>query len=199
VISENPTEIRSNHEEQTDEKVEQALKDHYVNEDSYLNLCREIIMETLDTEECDRALSVGCSVGRMPFELAKKFKQSCGIDYTARFFQMATRLCESGSINYKDVKVNLEKFDFRKENVSLYQFNPENPDPKKLGKFDFIFVDGKSLRCSTLMRVLKKIETLAGEQSCKVAVISVDGKNELDKEEIKSFERKWQEVKEESL
>ena len=164
-----------------------------------MNICREKVLESLENEKCDRALSVGCSVGRMPFELAKKFKESYGIDYTARYFQMATRLCESGEIRYKDVHVSLDKLNFKKDNVTLYQFNPENPDPKKLNKFDFIFVDGNSLRCCTLMKVLKKLEMLVQDEKCKVVVISVDGKNELDKKEFSDFDKNWKEVKEESL
>ena len=49
------------------------------------------------------------------------------------------------------------------------------------------------------MRVLKKIEMLVGDEKCKVVVISVEDKNELDKEEIKGFNREWKQVREESL
>lgn len=70
---------------------------------------------------------------------------------------MAAKLCNNGSIEYKGVRIEMDKYNFKKEKVTLYQFNPENPDPKKLGKFDFIFVDGNSLRSQTLMRVLRKV------------------------------------------
>jgi hypothetical protein len=48
-------------------------------------------------------LSVGCSVGRLVLELSKIFKTSFGIDYTARYFQMASRLLEEHKIKYKDL------------------------------------------------------------------------------------------------
>lgn len=54
-----------------------------------------------------RSLVVGCSVGRLPLELSKKFSHSYGIDYTARYFQMATRLLESKHLKYRDVEINL--------------------------------------------------------------------------------------------
>jgi hypothetical protein len=56
-------------------------------------------------------LVVGCSVGRLPLELSKKFSTSYGIDYTARYFQMATRLHEQKWLKYRDVEIDLSKFD----------------------------------------------------------------------------------------
>jgi hypothetical protein len=41
---------------------------------------------------CKKALTVGCSVGRISLELGKVFEESVGIDYTTRYFQMSTRL-----------------------------------------------------------------------------------------------------------
>mgnify|MGYP003688111837 CR=1 FL=1 len=49
------------------------------------------------------------------------------------------------------------------------------------------------------MKVLKKLEMLVQDEKCKVVVISVDGKNELDKKEFSDFDKNWKEVKEESL
>ena len=151
-----------------------------------------------ESHESERSLSVGCSVGRIPFELANHFKEPYGIDYTARFFQMATRLCENGQICYRDVEVDFKKLGFKKNSVTLYQFNPENPDPKKLQKFDFIFVDGYALRDGTLMNVLSKTQMLLADEKCRVAVVS-HKKNSLAKSKIVSFDRSWVEVKEEKM
>lgn len=56
------------------------------------------------------SLVVGCSVGRLPLELSKHFDHSYGIDYTARYFQMATRLLDSKQLKYRDVDINLDDF-----------------------------------------------------------------------------------------
>lgn len=46
----------------------------------------------IDSAQTKTSLVVGCSVGRLPLQLSDKLKKSYGIDYTARYFQMATRL-----------------------------------------------------------------------------------------------------------
>jgi len=84
------------------------LKEHFVNKDSYLNVCSDKLMEIFEDQMPERALTVGCSVGRMPFELSKKFKESYGIDYTARFFQMATILCDKGNLQYQDIDISIK-------------------------------------------------------------------------------------------
>lgn len=60
-------------------------------------------------------------------ELSKKFSASYGIDYTARYFQMATRLQEQKSLKYRDIEIDLLKYNMSEENykkVHLYQMNP---------------------------------------------------------------------------
>jgi hypothetical protein len=71
---------------------------------------------------------VGCSVGRIPIELGKTFGESIGIDYTTRYFQMSTRLQETGFLKFKDIDIDLKKIDIHSSNVSLLQMNPLNPD-----------------------------------------------------------------------
>jgi 5-histidylcysteine sulfoxide synthase/putative 4-mercaptohistidine N1-methyltranferase len=48
----------------------------------------------------ERALDLGCAVGRGTFELAKSFEQAVGIDFSARFVRQAIALLENGFINY---------------------------------------------------------------------------------------------------
>jgi hypothetical protein len=50
-------------------------------------------------------------VGRLPLELSKKFSTSYGIDYTARYFQMATRLHEQKWLKYREIEIDLSKFE----------------------------------------------------------------------------------------
>jgi hypothetical protein len=56
-----------------------------------------------------KALTVGCSVGRMPLELGKYFDESIGIDYTTRYFQVATKVKECGCLKYKDINIDIKK------------------------------------------------------------------------------------------
>ena len=71
---------------------------------------------------------MGCSVGRISLELGKVFEESVGIDYTTRYFQMSTRLRETGYLKFKDIDIDLKEMGIQSENVQLLQMNPENPD-----------------------------------------------------------------------
>ncbi|MDO3377570.1 putative 4-mercaptohistidine N1-methyltransferase [Geoalkalibacter halelectricus] len=53
------------------------------------------------TDRRGRALDLGCAVGRASFELAKHFEQVRGIDYSARFIDLARRLRERGTLTYQ--------------------------------------------------------------------------------------------------
>jgi len=48
-----------------------------------------------------RALDLGCAVGRASFELAARFEQVTGIDFSVRFIALARRLQERGRISYR--------------------------------------------------------------------------------------------------
>ncbi len=49
----------------------------------------------------NRALDLGCAVGRSSFELAGHFKLVSGIDFSARFIRIAHQLQEKGVIHYQ--------------------------------------------------------------------------------------------------
>jgi hypothetical protein len=94
VISENETQVFSSEIDQSDDSVEKALRIHFVDQESYIEDVLKYVSQNYPSESEKRSLVVGCSVGRLPLELSKKFSTSYGIDYTARYFQMATRLHE---------------------------------------------------------------------------------------------------------
>jgi 5-histidylcysteine sulfoxide synthase/putative 4-mercaptohistidine N1-methyltranferase len=52
------------------------------------------------TGPSDKALDLGCAVGRGSFELAKTFAETIGIDFSARFIRQAIGLLENGFISY---------------------------------------------------------------------------------------------------
>ena len=47
-----------------------------------------------------RALDIGCSVGRLSFELAKAFETVTGLDFSARFINLAHRMQTRGRLRY---------------------------------------------------------------------------------------------------
>jgi 5-histidylcysteine sulfoxide synthase/putative 4-mercaptohistidine N1-methyltranferase len=47
-----------------------------------------------------RALDIGCATGRASFELARSFNQVVGIDFSARFIQLGSKLAETGCLRY---------------------------------------------------------------------------------------------------
>ena len=166
----------------SDRDVEMNLKHHYLNEQSYVVEVVRGIREAVGLQQ-GRALTVGCSVGRIPLELGRLFEESIGIDYTTRYFQMSTRLKETGFLRFKDIDIDLSNLDLKAENnVSLLQMNPENPDEHKIRDFDLVVVDGYSIKRGALREVLTKVVCLARD-SARVAVLSVSGVNEISKEE----------------
>tara|TARA_Y100000385_G_C12956181_1_gene577636 strand:- start:181 stop:900 length:720 start_codon:yes stop_codon:yes gene_type:complete len=57
-------------------------------------------VEYFPTRKCDRALDLGCAVGRSSFELSKSSAHVTGIDFSANFIAAADSLRNSGSIDY---------------------------------------------------------------------------------------------------
>ncbi len=51
-----------------------------------------------------RALDLGCAVGRSSFELARRCKQVLGIDFSARFINVATHLRDNGFFNFSYIE-----------------------------------------------------------------------------------------------
>lgn len=50
-----------------------------------------------------KVLNAGCKTGRMSFELARNAERVVGLDFTARFIRMATRMKEEGFIRYTHI------------------------------------------------------------------------------------------------
>ena len=87
-----------------------------------------------------KALDLGCATGRASFELAKEFDQVEGIDFSARFVQVGTKLKEEGYIAFQspgegdlvyDTKVTLEDLEYEnlKDKISFWQGDACNLKP----------------------------------------------------------------------
>lgn len=63
--------------------------------------CARICLDLMEGREKGHALDLGCAVGRASFELARGgFRKVTGLDFSARFFRLATRMQEEGYLRY---------------------------------------------------------------------------------------------------
>lgn len=95
-----------------------------------------------------RALDIGCALGRASFELGKAYSEVLGIDFSARFIQIASELKKTGRARYQiptegdlqeyrqiDLSDAVELND--SNHIHFYQGDACNLS-KKYGKFDLI-------------------------------------------------------------
>ncbi|WP_028116369.1 5-histidylcysteine sulfoxide synthase [Ferrimonas senticii] len=89
---------------ETDELVAQYLSFHYGAEHfavaNYPQRCAQLCLSLLQPHQKNKALDLGCSVGRASFELAREFSQVDGVDYSARFINAAVALQQQGKLRY---------------------------------------------------------------------------------------------------
>jgi len=92
---------------ETDELVTQYMEFHYG--DSYFNVenypakCAQLCLQLIESEKgvaTQKALDLGCAVGRTAFELARGFDEVIGVDLSLRFVECAKQLKEKGSLEY---------------------------------------------------------------------------------------------------
>jgi len=67
---------------------------------NFAKSCAEICLELTRGRARGHALDLGCAVGRASFELARGFEKVTGLDFSSRFFRLAARMQEEGSLRY---------------------------------------------------------------------------------------------------
>ncbi len=86
-----------------DEIISQYCEFHYGNEhlntQNFLTKVAEISNKYAVNK--GSVLDIGCSVGRASFELAKNFDNVVGIDFSARFIQVAQSLKDNGILRFE--------------------------------------------------------------------------------------------------
>ncbi|REH39092.1 5-histidylcysteine sulfoxide synthase/putative 4-mercaptohistidine N1-methyltransferase [Paraperlucidibaca baekdonensis] len=89
---------------ETDRQLVEYAEFHYG--DEYFNVANfpkalaDIAIAACAGRPMRRALDLGCATGRSSFELAKAFDDVTGIDFSARFIDLAVNLATSGSVRY---------------------------------------------------------------------------------------------------
>lgn len=112
---------------ETDKSVSQYCEFHYGDDyfgmenfaKKYANLAINTIKQDTDFKDATdlSVLEVGCSVGRASFELAKHFNKVTGLDFSARFIQIANQLQQNGSIRYS-IPIEGEIMDFKSQSLA---------------------------------------------------------------------------------
>jgi 5-histidylcysteine sulfoxide synthase/putative 4-mercaptohistidine N1-methyltranferase len=136
---------------ETDSLISQYLEFHYGKE--YFNItnfpkaCIEKIVPHLG--ETNRALDIGCAVGRSSFELARHFDTVNALDFSTRFILNAINLRDNGKIRYliddegelttlKEFRLKELELGEKAGNVEFTQGDACNLKPK-YSHYDLIF------------------------------------------------------------
>lgn len=88
--------------------------DGYFRVENFPARCARLCLEYMGDRKRERALDVGCAVGRTTFELAREFSRVTGVDYSKRFIRIANGLRETGRITYSvrvegDITAHVER------------------------------------------------------------------------------------------
>jgi len=109
---------------ETHEQVSQYCQFHYGEEifgiKNFPKNSVEILKPYLENIKTQKALDLGCSVGRSTFELAKYFDDVLGIDFSVNFINIGVKLKEYDQLTFK---VSTEGDLFDEKTISLKELN----------------------------------------------------------------------------
>ncbi|MDY7548302.1 5-histidylcysteine sulfoxide synthase [Glaciimonas sp. CA11.2] len=111
---------------ETDSAVAQYLDFHYGPEYfGVANFSKKLAdISAMLCEKKHRALDIGCAVGRSALELARHFSHVDGVDYSARFIDVAIALIKHDRVRY-EVPIEGELFEYREVCLSELELNAE--------------------------------------------------------------------------
>jgi 5-histidylcysteine sulfoxide synthase/putative 4-mercaptohistidine N1-methyltranferase len=111
--------------------------------------CAGIALAAMQGRTMGQALDLGCAVGRASFELAKGgFETVTGLDFSTRFFRLATRMRDEGYLRYAfpeegevvsfhEIGLNELGLDAVRDQVRFYQADACNL-PEKFSGYDLV-------------------------------------------------------------
>jgi putative 4-mercaptohistidine N1-methyltranferase len=138
---------------ETDSLISQYLEFHYGKDyfqiANFPKTCIETIQPHFESINTDKALDIGCAVGRSSFELARYFNKVDAVDFSTRFILNAIKLQENGQIRYliddEGELTTLKEFDIselqlgdKAQNVEFTQGDACNLK-SKYNDYDLIF------------------------------------------------------------
>ncbi len=171
VESSAPVEIHQNQYE-TDTLASQYCDAHYGPEHfgvpNFAVSCAGIALEAMQGRSKGHALDLGCAVGRASFELARGgFEQVTGLDFSTRFFRLATRMRDEGYLRYAlpeegeilsfhEIGLTERGLDAVRERVRFYQADACNL-PEKFSAYDLVLAANLIDRLYSPRRFLSSI------------------------------------------
>ncbi|KAG9412367.1 hypothetical protein AC1031_015289 [Aphanomyces cochlioides] len=118
-------------------------------------------------EQRQRALEVGCAVGRSSFELSRHFDEVIGIDFSQHFIDMANVMKEKGSAPYEAMiqgDIKQTRMARVADDIDRSKVHFEQGDAcalgKHLGEFDVVFASNLLCRLPEPKRFLDRLPTL---------------------------------------
>ena len=141
--------------------------------ENYSAHCAKLCLTYMKEKPKLKALDVGCAIGRSSFELARAFDEVVGIDYTARFIQLATKLKEEGTLSftvptegelveYKTITLKEHELEEEASKVTFWQGDACNLKPLYYG-YDLIFASNLLDRLYSPKKFLEGIEERLNE------------------------------------
>jgi 5-histidylcysteine sulfoxide synthase/putative 4-mercaptohistidine N1-methyltranferase len=107
VESDQPVSIRVDVYE-TDRSVAQYCESHYGDDyfgvENFPKSMSQLCLDLMKDRPRNKALDLGCAVGRATFELAREFGEVIGLDASARFIRIGVQLREKGYCRYTRVE-----------------------------------------------------------------------------------------------
>ncbi len=135
--------------------------------------CASLALEYMKRKPKKSALDVGCAIGRSSFELARAFDEVTGLDFSARFISLATKLKEEGEIgytfpregelvDYKEVRLKAFGLEDVASKVQFWQVDACNLKPQFRG-YDLIFAGNLIDRLYDPAKFLSDLHTRLNE------------------------------------
>ena len=110
------------HDELVNQYSDFQYGESYFGVDNFAHKVAELAIEYSKHTEQNSALDIGCATGRCSFELANVFEEVTGIDFSARFIQVAVTLQEQGMVNFEQ-KVEGEIYNKISKNIDEFSFS----------------------------------------------------------------------------
>ena len=120
------------HDELVNQYADFQYGESYFGVENFAHKIAELAIEYSKNTPQNRVLELGCATGRCSFELANVFEEVTGIDFSARFIQVAVQMQKQGVVHFEQkvegeisnsVSKKVEEFSFAEvvERVEFWQ------------------------------------------------------------------------------